>query len=85
MAYPTRCWQNASRTPCTQVLQDTLAASISDSEERRWVQRGTFSEFTYWKHDEVPTQADALAKCLEWAQIASVLHGHHEASDDLGT
>jgi hypothetical protein len=65
----------------SQVVQDTLAASIADAEERRWVQRGTFSELTYWKHDEAPVGMDPLSKCIEWAQLASVLHAHHGASD----
>lgn len=64
------------------VLQDTLAASIADGEERRWVQRGTFSQFTYWKHDEDPTSTDPLAKCVEWARIASVLHAHHVEEEE---
>lgn len=66
--------------PC-QVLQDTLAASIADGEERRWVERGHFTEFTYWKHDDVPTVTDSLAKCVEWARIAAVLHAHHGEGD----
>lgn len=60
-----------------QVVQDTLAASIADAEERRWVQRGTFSELTYWKHDEAPAPTDPLVKCIEWAELAAVLHAHH--------
>ena len=60
-----------------QVLQDTVAASIADGEERRWVERGTFSELGYWKHDDPTAATDPMAKAMDFCLLAGVLHGHH--------
>ncbi|KAI4499099.1 hypothetical protein M0802_005682 [Mischocyttarus mexicanus] len=33
-----------------------------------------FSEFTYWNYDKIPSKNDALAKALDWIDIAEALH-----------
>ncbi|XP_029165484.1 ribonuclease H2 subunit C [Nylanderia fulva] len=35
---------------------------------------GTFSEFTYWNYDRIPSKNDALAAALDWIDIAKALH-----------
>ena len=59
------------------LLADTLSASISDGEERRWLKKRRFSELVYWKHDDVPLNSDPLSNCMKWARMASVLHADH--------
>ncbi|XP_070162629.1 ribonuclease H2 subunit C [Polyergus mexicanus] len=35
---------------------------------------GTFSRFTYWNYDKIPSKNDALVAALDWIDIAEVLH-----------
>ncbi|KAL6437006.1 hypothetical protein ACFW04_004967 [Cataglyphis niger] len=35
---------------------------------------GTFSQFTYWNYDRIPSKNDALVAALDWIDIAEVLH-----------
>ena len=63
--------------------QDTKQAAVADGEERRWMHRGTLDSFTYWKHDEKPTEDDALLKVIRWASVASVLHADHGEVDEV--
>ena len=57
------------------VLQDTVAASIADGEQRTWKQTAAFKDLIYWKHDDPPMDADPLQQAVQWAEIAGVLHG----------
>ena len=56
------------------LLQDTLDASLADGEERKWMHRGSFDVLTYYKRDERPTARDPLARCVDFAKMARVLH-----------
>ena len=64
------------------ILQDTLAHSLSDQEKRTWVNRGSFDELTYWKHDEAPNDSDPLAQCMNFARMACVLHDSYIDEND---
>ncbi|GAB1865787.1 Ribonuclease H2 subunit C [Camponotus japonicus] len=35
---------------------------------------GTFSQFTYWNYDRIPSKNDSLVAALDWIDIAEVLH-----------
>ncbi|XP_032681238.1 ribonuclease H2 subunit C [Odontomachus brunneus] len=35
---------------------------------------GTFSQFTYWNYDRIPSKNDALSAALDWIDIADALH-----------
>ena len=56
------------------LMQDTRAASLADGEERTWIYRGSFDALTYYKLDERPTARDPLARCVDFANMARVLH-----------
>lgn len=64
-------------------MQDTKQAAVADGEERRWMHRGTIDTFTYWKHDEKPTEDETLLKVIRWANVASVLHADHGEVDEV--
>ena len=57
------------------MLQDTVQADVADGEERRWLHRGSISSVTFWKHDELPHDEEAIFKLSRWTSIADVLHG----------
>lgn len=60
------------------VLQDTQQASVADGEERRWLHKTSFDEFTVWAHDDaVVTEDEPVFKCMRFAGIADVLHADH--------
>ncbi|XP_076677109.1 ribonuclease H2 subunit C [Andrena cerasifolii] len=42
--------------------------------ERNLYSTGTFSSFTYWNYDKLPSKNDALAAALDWIDIAEALH-----------
>ncbi|CAL7936616.1 unnamed protein product [Xylocopa violacea] len=42
--------------------------------ERNLYSTGTFSHFTYWNYDKLPTKNDALAAAMDWIDIAEALH-----------
>lgn len=44
--------------------------------------RGTVEEFTYWTHDDRPTDDEPIMKCMRWTELASTLHGHHGEEDE---
>ncbi|XP_072746367.1 ribonuclease H2 subunit C [Anoplolepis gracilipes] len=35
---------------------------------------GTFSQFTYWNYDRIPSKNDPLVAALDWIDIAEALH-----------
>ena len=45
--------------------------------------RGNIDSFTYWKHDEKPSEDDPLVKVIRWANIASALHADHGDDEDV--
>ncbi|XP_076176414.1 ribonuclease H2 subunit C isoform X2 [Ptiloglossa arizonensis] len=36
--------------------------------------KGTFSYFTYWNYDKLPSKNDALVAAIDWIDIAEALH-----------
>jgi len=44
------------------------------TKERNLYCTGTFSQFTYWNYDRIPSKNDALAAALDWVDIAKALH-----------
>ena len=68
---------------CLFGAQDTKQATVADGEERRWMHRGNIDSFTYWKHDEKPSEDDPLVKVIRWANIASALHADHGDDEDV--
>ena len=64
-------------------MQDTKQAAVADGEERRWMHRGTIDKFTYWKHDEKPTEDETLLKVIRWANVASLLQADHGYVDEV--
>lgn len=59
------------------VLQDTKEGRMGETEDRRWVQKRSFSTLTYWSHDDAPAKSDPLFKCMRFAELAEVLHRNH--------
>lgn len=45
-----------------------------ENKERNLYCTGTFSQFTYWNYDRIPSKNDAFAAALDWVDIAKVLH-----------
>lgn len=41
--------------------------------ERNLYSTGTFSSFTYWNYDKLPSKNDALAAALDWIDIAEAV------------
>ncbi|XP_011494425.1 PREDICTED: ribonuclease H2 subunit C [Ceratosolen solmsi marchali] len=46
----------------------------TDETERNIYATGTFTEFTYWNYDKIPSKNDALISALDWVDIAEALH-----------
>lgn len=44
-----------------------------ESRNRNLYCTGTFSQFTYWNYDSVPSKNDALAAALDWIDIAEAV------------
>ncbi|KAG6804501.1 ribonuclease H2 subunit C [Apis mellifera caucasica] len=42
--------------------------------ERNLYLTGTFSHFTYWNYDKLPSKNDALRAAIDWIDIAEALH-----------
>ncbi|XP_076376008.1 ribonuclease H2 subunit C [Megalopta genalis] len=42
--------------------------------ERNLYSTGTFTHFTYWNYDKLPSKNDALAAAIDWIDIAEALH-----------
>ncbi|KAH0955461.1 hypothetical protein HN011_007806 [Eciton burchellii] len=45
-----------------------------ENKDRHLYNAGTFSQFTYWNYDKIPSKNDALAAALDWIDIAEALH-----------
>lgn len=41
--------------------------------ERNLYCTGTFSQFTYWNYDRIPSKNDALAAALDWVDVAKAV------------
>ncbi|XP_034171008.1 ribonuclease H2 subunit C isoform X1 [Osmia lignaria lignaria] len=48
--------------------------SERENVERNLYSTGTFSCFTYWNYDKLPSKNDALAAAMDWIDIAEALH-----------
>ncbi|XP_011348158.1 ribonuclease H2 subunit C isoform X1 [Ooceraea biroi] len=46
----------------------------TENKDRHLYNTGTFSQFTYWNYDRIPSKNDALAAALDWIDIAEALH-----------
>jgi len=46
----------------------------AENKERNLYCTGTFSKFTYWNYDRIPSKNDALAAALDWVDVAKALH-----------
>ncbi|XP_071578590.1 ribonuclease H2 subunit C [Temnothorax nylanderi] len=46
----------------------------TENKERNLYCTGTFSQFTYWNYDRIPSKNDALAAALDWVDVAKALH-----------
>lgn len=42
--------------------------------ERNFYATGTFSGFTYWNYDKLPSRNDAVVTAMDWIDIAEALH-----------
>eukprot|EP00753_Platysulcus_tardus_P000334 PLAT10327.1.p1 GENE.PLAT10327.1~~PLAT10327.1.p1 ORF type:complete len:151 (-),score=50.01 PLAT10327.1:50-502(-) len=51
-----------------------LSSGVDAEGQRAMVVDGSFETFTYWKHDDVPTEADVVPSALRWVTAATVLH-----------
>lgn len=45
----------------------------TESKERNLYCTGTFSQFTYWNHDKIPSKNDTLAAALDWIDVAEAV------------
>ena len=59
------------------VLEDTKKGQVGETEERRWLQKRSFSKLTYWQHDDVPLGSEPFFKAMRFASLADVLHAEH--------
>ena len=57
------------------VLQDTKEGQVGETEERRWLQKRSFDQLTYWQHDGAPRGHEPFLKAMRFASLADVLHG----------
>ncbi|XP_011136059.1 ribonuclease H2 subunit C isoform X2 [Harpegnathos saltator] len=46
----------------------------TEGKNRNLYRTGTFSQFTYWNYDRIPSKNDALSAALDWIDIADALH-----------
>ncbi|XP_020290648.1 ribonuclease H2 subunit C [Pseudomyrmex gracilis] len=46
----------------------------TENNNRNLYSTGTFSQFTYWNYDRIPSKNDAVAAALDWIDIAEALH-----------
>lgn len=60
------------------ILQDTAAGNCHDGEQRKWLHKSSFDDFTYWQHDDAPTGSEPPFKAMRFAGLASVLHAAPE-------
>jgi len=47
-----------------------------ESKDRHLYNAGTFSQFTYWNYDKIPSKNDTLAAALDWIDIAEVVSNY---------
>ncbi|XP_012272325.1 ribonuclease H2 subunit C isoform X2 [Orussus abietinus] len=52
-----------------------------EGKERHLYCTGSFSQFTYWNYDKIPSKNDALAGALDWIDIAEALHSTIDDTD----
>lgn len=45
----------------------------AENKERNLYCTGTFSKFTYWNYDRIPSKNDALAAALDWVDVAKAV------------
>lgn len=45
----------------------------TENKERNLYCTGTFSQFTYWNYDRIPSKNDTLVAALDWVDIAKVV------------
>lgn len=45
----------------------------AENKSRNLYCTGTFSRFTYWNYDRIPSKNDALAAALDWIDIAEAV------------
>lgn len=45
----------------------------SESKNRNLYCTGTFSQFTYWNYDRIPSKNDAFSAALDWIDIADAV------------
>lgn len=45
----------------------------NESKERNLYCMGTFSQFTYWNYDRIPSKNDTLVAALDWIDIAKAV------------
>ncbi|XP_017876794.1 ribonuclease H2 subunit C [Ceratina calcarata] len=46
----------------------------NENMERNFYATSTFSEFTYWNYDKLPSKNDAVVPAIDWIDIAEALH-----------
>ncbi|XP_058805773.1 ribonuclease H2 subunit C [Phymastichus coffea] len=49
-----------------------------DKMEQNMYATATFTKFTYWNYDKMPTKNDTLISALDWIDIAEALHSTEE-------
>lgn len=45
----------------------------AENKERNLYCTGTFSQFTYWNYDRIPSKNDPLAAALDWVDVAKAV------------
>lgn len=45
----------------------------TENKERNLYCTGTFSQFTYWNYDRIPSKNDPLAAALDWVDLAKAV------------
>nr|CAG4637489.1 EOG090X0IC1 [Ceriodaphnia reticulata] len=48
---------------------------LTDVEERNLFVNKTFSSFTYWNWDYLPTTNDSIPQCMDWLALSQTIHG----------
>ena len=66
-------------------MQDTKEGQVGETEERRWLQKRSFDQLTYWQHDAAPRGSEPFLKAIRFASLAEVLHGDCTEEKPEGT
>nr|CAG4651470.1 EOG090X0IC1 [Simocephalus serrulatus] len=58
------------------IVINEIKKPLVDTEERKLQSVKSFSEFTYWKWDDIPTPGNgSIHQLLDWMPISKMIHG----------